>query len=54
MVHSNTEMKPTTTHAIGKSMETNKPQKVEIDSNLVADAAEPIIVELTGSLSHVL
>ncbi len=54
MVHSNTEMKPTTTHAIGKSMETNKPQKVEIDSNLVADAAEPIIVELIGSLSHVL
>jgi rod shape-determining protein MreB and related proteins len=54
MVHSNTEMKPTVTHAIGKSMETNKPQKVEIDSNLVADAAEPIIVELIGALSNVL
>lgn len=54
MVHSSAEMKPTTTHAIGKSMETNKPEKVEIDSNLVADAAEPIIVELIEALSHVL
>ena len=54
MVHSSTEMKPMVTHAIGKSMETNKPQKVEIDSNLVADAAEPIIVNLINALSEVL
>ena len=54
MVHSNVEMKPTVTHAIGKSMETNKPEKVEIDSNLIADAAEPIIVELVEALSRVL
>ena len=32
-------------HAIGKSMETNKPKKVEIDSKLVADAAEPIVTK---------
>lgn len=54
MVHSDTEMEPAITHAIGKSMETNKPQKVEIDSNLVADAAEPIVVELINALSRVL
>ncbi|MEN6591775.1 MAG: rod shape-determining protein, partial [Methanobacterium sp.] len=54
MVHSNVEMKPTVAHAIGKSMETNKPEKVEIDSNLIADAAEPIIVELVEALSRVL
>lgn len=54
MVHSKTEMKPIVTHAIGKSMETNKPQKVEIDSNLIADAAEPIIIELIEALSLVL
>lgn len=54
MVHSSTEMKPTVTHAIGKSMETNKPQKVEIDSTLVADAAEPIIVSLIDALALVL
>lgn len=54
MVHSKTEMKPTATHAIGKSMETNKPQKVEIDSTLIAEAAEPIIIELIEALSLVL
>lgn len=54
MVHSQAKIKPTVTHAIGKSMETNKPQKVDIDSNLVADAAEPIITNLIGALSVVL
>lgn len=54
MVHSQVEMKPTATHAIGKSMKTNKPEKVEIDSNLIADAAEPLIIELIEALSNVL
>jgi rod shape-determining protein MreB len=54
MVHSQAKIKPTVTHAIGKSMETNKPQKVDIDSNLIADAAEPIITDLIGALSVVL
>lgn len=54
MVHSHKEVKPTTTSAIGKSMETNKPQKVDIDSKLIADAAEPIIVKIIGALSNVL
>ncbi len=54
MVHSKTEMKPTSTQAIGKSLETNKPQKIEIDSIMVADAAEPIILKLIEALSLVL
>jgi rod shape-determining protein MreB and related proteins len=54
MVHSQNDAKPITTTVIGKSMDTNKPQKVEIDSNMVADAAEPIIVNLIESLAHIL
>lgn len=54
MVHSSTEIKPNKTYAIGKSMETNKPEKVEIDSKLIADAAEPIVIELVEALSRVL
>ena len=54
MVHSKTEMKPTSTQVIGKSLETNKPQKIEIDSIMVANAAEPIILRLIESLSFIL
>lgn len=54
MVHSNIPMKPLKTTAIGKSIETNKPKKVEIDSQLVADAAEPIVTKLIEALSRVL
>ncbi len=54
MVHCKTEMDPITTTVIGKSMETNKPEKIEIDSKLVADAAEPIILNLIAALSRVL
>ena len=54
MVHSQTEMEPKQTVVIGKSIETNKPEQVEIDSKLVADAAEPIMKQLILALSHVL
>ncbi|WP_173361657.1 rod shape-determining protein [Methanobacterium paludis] len=54
MVHSSATIEPTKTAAIGKSMETNKPKKVEIDSKLVADAAEPIVVRLIEALALVL
>jgi rod shape-determining protein MreB len=54
MVHSQSDADPIQTMVIGKSTETNKPEKVDIDSKLVADAAEPIITELMGALSHVL
>jgi len=54
MVHSSTEIKPTSTQAIGKSLETNKPQKIDIDSIMIADAAEPIIIRLIEALSLIL
>ncbi|MDP3065210.1 MAG: rod shape-determining protein [Methanobacteriaceae archaeon] len=54
MVHCKTEMDPIATTVIGKSMGTNKPEKIEIDSKLVADAAEPIILNLIAALSRVL
>ncbi|MBM4240948.1 MAG: rod shape-determining protein [Euryarchaeota archaeon] len=54
MVHSNSDIEILKTTAIGKCMNTNKPKQVEIDSNLVADAAEPIILKIMGSLSEVL
>lgn len=54
MIHSKTEIKPISTQVIGKSLETNKPKKVEIDSIMVADAAEPIIIKLIEALSHIL
>jgi rod shape-determining protein MreB len=54
MVHSNGNDENITTTAIGKSMETNKPKQVELDSKLVADAAEPIVLKLIEALQHVL
>ena len=54
MVHSENDGENGKTEVIGKSMETNKPQKVEINSTLVADAAEPIIVKLVEALAKVL
>ncbi|MCC7563058.1 MAG: rod shape-determining protein [Methanobacterium sp.] len=54
MVHSESESEVGKTIVIGKSLETNKPKKVEIDSSLVADAAEPIVVKLVDALANVL
>ena len=54
MVHSENDGENGKTEVIGKSMETNKPEKVEINSTLVADAAEPIIVKLVEALAKVL
>ncbi len=54
MVHSENNPEGGKTTVIGKSIETNKPKKVEIDSNLVADAAEPIVVNLIDALANVL
>jgi len=55
MVHNTSaDIENITTTAIGKSMETNKPKKVDIDSKLVADAAEPIVLRLIEALSLVL
>jgi len=54
MVHSNVEMEIEKTHLIGKCMKTNKPKEVEIDSTMVANAAEPIVVKIIESLGVVL
>ncbi|MFZ2216751.1 MAG: rod shape-determining protein, partial [Methanothermobacter tenebrarum] len=54
MVHSKTEIENEKTTVIGKCMETNKPKEVEIDSKLVADAAEPVITKVIDALSKVL
>ncbi len=54
MVHCNMEMENETIAVIGKCMNTNKPKQVEIDSTMVANAAEPIMVKIIESLSLVL
>ncbi|HSO25082.1 MAG TPA: rod shape-determining protein [Methanobacteriaceae archaeon] len=54
MVHSNVDMEIEKTHLIGKCMKTNKPKEVEIDSTMVANAAEPIMVKIIEALGVVL
>ncbi|MDP1553256.1 MAG: rod shape-determining protein [Methanobacteriaceae archaeon] len=54
MVHCNVDMEIENTHLIGKCMKTNKPKQVEIDSTMVANAAEPIVIKMVEALSHVL
>lgn len=54
MVHSKADLEPEKTTVIGKCMNTNKPKEIEIDSNLVADAAEPIIKEVVEALNRIL
>ncbi|MBU4535903.1 MAG: rod shape-determining protein [Euryarchaeota archaeon] len=54
MVHSNMDIEVEKTTVIGKCMKTNKPKEVEIDSNMVANAAEPIVVKIIESLAVVL
>ena len=54
MVDSDADVENLSITAIGKSMETNKPKQVDIDSKLVADAAEPIVKRLIEALANVL
>lgn len=54
MFHCSEDLEVQTTEIIGKSIETNRPKKVVIDSLLVADAAEPIIQEIINGLNFVL
>ena len=54
MFHCGEDLEVQTTEIIGKSIETNRPKKVVIDSLLVADAAEPIIQEIINGLNLVL
>jgi len=54
IVNSNASSEIEKTTIIGKDMETNKPKEVEINSKLVADAAEPVVVKLIGALEAIL
>lgn len=54
MVNSGSDIEITRTTVIGKDMETNKPKEVEIDSNLVAEAAEPVVAKLIEALAAIL
>ncbi|KZX15500.1 Rod shape-determining protein MreB [Methanobrevibacter cuticularis] len=54
MFHCDEELENLSTQIIGKSIETNRPKKISIDSEFVADAAEPIIKEIISGLNLVL
>ena len=54
LVHSGSDLEITKTVVIGKDMETNKPKEIEIDSSLVADAAEPVVAKLIEALAVIL
>ena len=54
MIHCSEEMENLSVEVIGKAMDTNRPKKAIIDSMLVADAAEPIIVEVLNGLQLIL
>ena len=54
MIHCSEEFENLSYEVIGKSLETNRPKKVVIDSMLVADAVEPIIQAVVGGLNLIL
>ena len=54
MVNSDANLEIEKTTVIGKDMETNKPKEVEINSQLVADAAEPVVAKLVEALAVIL
>ncbi|MDI6702001.1 rod shape-determining protein [Methanothermobacter wolfeii] len=54
MVKCSEELENLKTVVIGKCMETNKPKKVEIDSEMVAEAAEPVVRGIVNSIAAVL
>ncbi|SCM58053.1 Rod shape-determining protein MreB [Methanothermobacter wolfeii] len=54
MVKCSEDLENLKTVVIGKCMETNKPKKVEIDSEMVAEAAEPLVKDIVNSIAAVL
>jgi len=54
MVKCDEDLENLKTVVIGKCMETNKPKKVEIDSEMVAEAAEPVVKGIVDSIAVVL
>ncbi|WP_409200532.1 rod shape-determining protein [Methanobrevibacter sp. DSM 116169] len=51
MIHCSETLENLSVEIIGKSMETNRPKKVVIDSMLVADAVEPVMQEVISGLN---
>lgn len=54
MFHCKSDIETLSTEVIGKCMETNRPKRVEITSEMIADAAEPIISQILVGLNLVL
>ncbi len=54
MVNCDADIEVNSTTVIGKDMDTNKPREIEINSQLVADAAEPVIAKLSEALATIL
>ena len=54
MVKNNEEMENLSVEIIGKSLETNRPKKVVIDSELIAEAAEPFIKQILEGIDVIL
>ena len=54
MVHCSEQIENLSVEVIGKSLETNRPKKVVIDSMLVADAVEPFMQQIVGGLNLIL
>ena len=54
MVHCSEQIENLSVEVIGKSLETNRPKKVVIDSMLVADAVEPFMQQIVGGLNVIL
>jgi rod shape-determining protein MreB len=52
--NSSSDLENLTMKVIGKSIETNRPEKVVIDSELVSEAVEPIITEINNALDQIL
>ena len=54
MIHCSEQLENLSVEVIGKSLETNRPKKVVIDSMLVADAVEPFMQEIVDGLNVIL
>ena len=54
MVHCSEQLENLSVEVIGKSLETNRPKKVVIDSMLVADAVEPYMQQIVDGLNVIL
>ncbi|MDR2873855.1 MAG: rod shape-determining protein, partial [Methanobrevibacter sp.] len=54
LIKNSKDLENLTIEIIGKSSETNRPKKIVIDSNIVSEAVEPVIVEIITALNLVL